>query len=227
MTELFDNEIDEQWYKEWINKDKNKSVAPRCHTTHMPMKFGKGELLGASCSSPRKGYDIYIGLCYSMIYKFQTAPWETTKKVSVVEAEFLITDGGVPKSPVKFKKMIKWICTQLQEGKKVHVGCIGGHGRTGLVVAAVKNMMDGEKDAITWVRKHYCKRAVETQIQVKFLNKHFGIKKVKGSRIDLFSSVKGAVTGRFSMNGKGSRVKAAVTHPERITCVDGKGSIWG
>ena len=224
------NFSDEKWYDEWLEKSNKKPSAPKCHTTHKPMKFGKGELLGASCSSPRKGYDIYLGLCYSMSYRFQTAPWETTKKSAVIETEFVINDGSPPKSPAKFKKMIEWLCTQLHDGKKVHVGCIGGHGRTGLVVAAVRKVMDGDKDAITWTRKNHCKRAVETQSQVNFLHKHFGIKKkVKGSHIDLFSGYEGTVTGRFSAK-RGNTYngpKSVITPIERITSVDGKGSIWG
>ena len=32
----------------------------------------------------------------------------------------------------------------------------------------------GEKDAINYVRTHYCKRAVESDAQVEFLGRHFG-----------------------------------------------------
>jgi len=226
MTKNFS---DEKWYAEWLEDNNKKPPAAKCHTKHKPMKFGKGELLGASCGLPRKGYDIYIGLCYSMKYQFQTPPWESEKNSEIIETEFVISDGSPPKSPAKFKKMIVWLCTQLQDGKRVHVGCIGGHGRTGMVVAAVRNMMDGDKDAITWTRKHHCKKAVETQSQVKFLHKHFGIKKVKGSHIDLFSGFEGTVTGRFSAKGQNrtNKPKSAVTQIERITSVDGKGSIWG
>lgn len=42
--------------------------------------------------------------------------------------------------------------------------------------------MMGEEDAITYVRKNYCQKAVESKSQVEFLHKHYGIKKVGGSK---------------------------------------------
>jgi hypothetical protein len=71
--------------------------------------------------------------------------------------------------------MITWLCTQLHAGLKVHVGCIGGHGRTGTVFTAIIAEMTGEKDAIQYVRKYYCKRAVESREQIQFLMKHYGV----------------------------------------------------
>jgi hypothetical protein len=42
--------------------------------------------------------------------------------------------------------------------------------------------VDGIEDAITYVREHYCKKAVESSTQVAFLHKQYGIKVVPGSR---------------------------------------------
>ena len=36
-----------------------------------------------------------------------------------------------PSNVARFKKLVTWVCTQLQDGKTVHIGCIGGDGRTG------------------------------------------------------------------------------------------------
>jgi protein-tyrosine phosphatase len=67
---------------------------------------------------------------------------------------------SVPKSPKDFKALVAWTKTQLEEGKKVHCGCVGGHGRTGTFLAALCSEF-GEKDAVTYVRQNYCKNVVE------------------------------------------------------------------
>jgi hypothetical protein len=95
---------------------------------------------------------------------------------------------------VEFKKLIAWLDEQLSSGLKVHVGCVGGHGRTGTVLSAlvaariargVEIAVDG--DVIGYVRTNYCKKAVETAAQVEFLVQHYGVKSVSGSYVDRVS----------------------------------------
>jgi hypothetical protein len=50
------------------------------------------------------------------------------------------------------------------------------------VFAAIVAEALGEKDAIQWVRKHYCKKAVEAREQVKFLMKHYGVSEAEGAK---------------------------------------------
>ena len=217
-------------------------IKPRCHTTHKMLKFGKGRLLGASCGSPHKGYDIYIGFDWGMEFQHEVYPWET-KKDPVIEFQFRIPDMGVPKSPKEFKKMITWVCSQLHKGKRIHVGCIGGHGRTGLFLAAVRAEFNDDKDAGNWVREHHCKRAIESQTQINFLYKHFGIKKIKPSK----TSYKGWVdkTGarhhilksnkfdKYLGNGVGNPEKNVIPFTggkaykqKTMKHMKGQGSIW-
>lgn len=56
------------------------------------------------------------------------------------------------------------------EGFSVEVGCIGGHGRTGTVLAcmAVLGGVPG-KEAVEWVRDNYCWHAVESEKQEWFV----------------------------------------------------------
>lgn len=64
------------------------SGKPRCYTKHKDLTFGKkgGVLVGASCSTPRDGYDIYIGFDGGMKFNHQQFPWEKSKD-SVIELE--------------------------------------------------------------------------------------------------------------------------------------------
>lgn len=155
------------------------STVGRCYTTHPPLPLGEFVIYGGSCSQPIvKDADIYIGFDYMQVS--QVYPWE--EQSGPLHVNFPISDMHAPSDADKFKKLITWVCEQLQAGKKIHAGCIGGHGRTGTFLAAVVKEMLGEEDAITYVRKHYCKKAVESDAQIEFLHKHFGVTKISGSK---------------------------------------------
>lgn len=198
---------------------------PRCYTTHKELKFGKtGVLVGASCGTPRDGFDIYIGLDWGMEFHHHSYPWETNTD-PVIEFQFRITDMSVPKSPKEFKKMITWVCSQLHDGKRIHVGCVGGHGRTGLFIAAVRAEYNGDKNSGQWVRENHCVNAIESKTQINFLFKHYGIKKIKPSKIvytgwvETKSGGSGSVSNVIPFPGK--NIMNEITH------LKGKGSIWG
>lgn len=152
-----------------------------CYESHPVLTFGKGKFYGGSCSSPTTTKaDIYIGLDSFMKRRKPVYPWSKKKDVGgPIEVLFEITDQHAPSNAKEFQAMITWLTAQLNDGKTVHAGCIGGHGRTGMVVAALANVMLGEKDAIVWARKNYCPKAVETNEQIEFLHQHYDIKKAK------------------------------------------------
>lgn len=150
----------------------------KCYHSHPALEIGEYKVYGGSCGNPVvKDADVYVGFDFSMEHDPKLYPWN--KEVGVC---FLIPDMGVPSDQAEFKKMVTWIVEQIKAGKKVHLGCIGGHGRTGMVLSAVYFEMTGEKDAITYVRAHYCQKAVESDTQIKFLNKLYGITKVEPSK---------------------------------------------
>lgn len=151
----------------------------RCYMKHKPLSLG-GELKiwGGSCLHPKKkNADIYIGFDRGMSYTEKSYPW-------LGGGEFLypIRDQAAPDNTESFKSMVEWTAGQIQDGKEVHAGCIGGHGRTGLFFAALVAYMGVSKNAIEYVRKNYCDRAVESDAQVKFLEKHFDVGKPKSSK---------------------------------------------
>lgn len=162
----------------------------RCYHTHPLLPIGKYVVSGGSCSSPVKNdADIYIGLDYGMKQHKQRLPWEPGHAI-----HYEIQDMHAPKDAEDFKKLISWLAEEIEGGAKVHVGCIGGHGRTGTLFAALVAHMTDEEDAITYVREHYCKKAVEAKSQIEFLVKHFGCKTAKPT--------KGGWTSGTSKKGK-------------------------
>jgi len=158
--------------EKWIDFGNENHEDTPCYHTHPPLRMPNSDLViyGGSCSSPiMTDADIYIGLCHTMRQTERRFPWGLGEEIY-----FPIPDMGVPKDVENFKQLVKWVKSRLEFNLKIHVGCIGGHGRTGTLLAALVSLY-GEKDAITYVRNHYCPKAVESKVQVQFLTQHFGI----------------------------------------------------
>ena len=156
-----------------IHQQKNYT---RCYEKHPDMEITntKGKtfsITGGSCIYPFSDYDIYVGFDYSMDISEQHYPWNEGQEIM-----FHIKDQHAPDDIGEFRKLIDWLQKQLQSKKKIHLGCIGGHGRTGLVLCALYTQMSKEKDAIQYVRKNYCKKAVESREQINFLRKYYKVK---------------------------------------------------
>lgn len=79
-------------------------------------------------------------------------------------------DLGAPREPRRFKRALHWLLRQAAEGKRVEIGCAGGHGRTGTTLAALL-ILQGMTPAcsIRTIRSRYCSEAVETRSQAKAL----------------------------------------------------------
>lgn len=182
---------------------------PRCYESHPGLMLPGTEfkVYGGSCGHPFvNDADIYIGFDHGMRFTARHWPWKKG-----TEIYFHVPDMGIPESADEYKKLVGWAKQQVDAGKKVHAGCIGGHGRTGMFLAALVSAF-GEKNAIAYVRDHYCKKSVESAKQVNFLKEHFGVKGVAGSK-----------TGKSFSSAKGS------DHSGKFiaTPIPGNGSIWG
>jgi hypothetical protein len=190
-------------------------IGKRCFHDHPGLKMPGTEftVYGGSCSCPSIGdADVYIGFDAGMKFTARHWPW---KKGS--EVLFSVPDMGTPKQPAEFKKLVGWAKKQVEAGLKVHCGCVGGHGRTGMFLAALVSEF-GEPDAISYVRKNYCTKAVESSSQVKFLGDEFGILKVDAAKSwDSVSKTKKA---------KGKALVPVKTGRTTFSCVRGNGCIW-
>ena len=180
-----------------LNGKSNAATFERCYMSHPALEIGGGTLYGGNCHTPKvKDADIYIGLDRGAE---TSSPWSDTQG----KYAYCITDMSVPKDVAEFRRMIEFVIAELAKGCKVHIGCIGGHGRTGLVFAALVNQINGEKDAIKWVRENYCTKAVESSSQIEFLKKHFGITPAKASKGVGLSSYS---TGKYQTPVNDSRI---------------------
>ena len=193
----------------------------RCHKSHPALKLPGTELVihGGSCCNPVvTDADVYIGFDSGMQRTSARFPWN-----SGTEVYFKINDMSPPDDAVEFAKLVSWTKTQLEAGKKVHAGCIGGHGRTGTFLAALVSAF-GEKDAIAYVRKHYCEKAVESSGQVKFLGKHFDVIPAPGHK-DSHQTSSGSGKGR-GKKGSLHHLHAPAGVVETYSPLLNRGSIW-
>ena len=149
---------------------------------HLPLKGGI-VIYGGSCTQPVvHDADFYISFERAIRARRILHRWgEAGKPASddlPIEVLLEVADMTAPKEPDRFTALVDWTIEQLEAGKKVHAGCIGGHGRTGTFLAALVAKMLGKKDASSYVRKYYCPHAIEVKEQVRFLSKHFGVEPV-------------------------------------------------
>ena len=172
MTDWPSGSIYDDDYKPGVYGKSRGTDVPACHMSHPPLAVNGGTLLGGNCSthSHHKDVDLYVALDGSMKH-----PYFDPEKPAPRCVYYPITNMRVPNNPDKFRALVTFILDELSQGHTVHVGCIGGHGRTGLVLAAVIAEAGITTDAITYVRKAYCSRAVETAGQEGFLVTHFGV----------------------------------------------------
>jgi hypothetical protein len=75
-------------------------------------------------------------------------------------------DFGVPRSTEVADREIRAAFERARAGERVEVACVGGHGRTGTVLACMAVLAGVEpSDAVQWVRSVYCSRAVQEPAQ--------------------------------------------------------------
>ncbi len=182
------------------NHQLETSKKKRCYETHKDLEIMTPEgktytITGGSCAFPFEGYDIYVGFDSNMDISKLHYPWNKG-----YELLFLIKDQGIPDDGAEFKKLINWLEKKLIAGKSIHLGCIGGHGRTGLVLSALYTQMSKESDAIQYVRENYCNKAVETKQQVKFLMEHYNIEYAKARKV--YTSISSDSVGKENKYNK-------------------------
>jgi len=170
----------------------------RCTPKPVPFQIGHHTIYGTgfgfskTASVSVKGFDLGVLLDWSAGSEFLRAakPWKSPKVFS-----YEIRDMSVPDNMAEFQKLLDYLGQALKDEKKVIVGCIGGHGRTGLLLAALHHHLTQSPDGMKQVRQQYCKKAIETQKQIDWLHDNFGLEKVepskkygrgKGNQIDWF-----------------------------------------
>jgi len=81
-------------------------------------------------------------------------------------------DLGVPSDLAVADEQIMDAWRRARAGNMVEVACIGGHGRTGTVLACMAVLAGvAPTDAVPWVRNNYCQRAVQEPSQAYWMER--------------------------------------------------------
>src|SRR5918912_988794 len=84
--------------------------------------------------------------------------WEPTWPAVVLDWP----DFGIPCDRDRATREIRAAFERARAGQRVEVACIGGHGRTGTVLACMAILAGVPvAEAVEWVRTYYCCRAVQ------------------------------------------------------------------
>jgi hypothetical protein len=79
-------------------------------------------------------------------------------------------DFGVPTDDVQLRGGLVDLLDRARRGEKVELGCWGGHGRTGTALACLAVLAGTPaSEAVRWIRDAYCRGAVETPDQERFV----------------------------------------------------------
>lgn len=85
-----------------------------------------------------------------------------------------------------FSEIVAWCMTQIKHGEQLDIACVGGHGRTGTLLAGILVFQNYTADeAIEKVRKDHCNKAIETIAQEQLIKQYYNaLTKVRKERAD-------------------------------------------
>jgi len=82
-------------------------------------------------------------------------------------------DFGVPQDQATADEQIREAFARARAGQRVEIACVGGHGRTGTVLACMAILAGvPAAEAVTWVRAAYCPRAVQEPAQQYWIERY-------------------------------------------------------
>jgi len=94
------------------------------------------------------------------------ARWAPTWSADVIDWP----DFGVPADPERAASQIERAFARARSGELVEIGCLGGLGRTGTVLACFAVLAGVEaSDAVAWVKRAYRPEAVENAAQADWV----------------------------------------------------------
>ena len=100
---------------------------------------------------PNRDYGLYCDPAWAPTWEADLIDWP---------------DFGVPVDATEAITLIATAFERAKAGESVEVGCIGGLGRTGTVLACMAILSGVPPDeAVDWVRANYDPRAIETEAQ--------------------------------------------------------------
>ena len=123
----------------------------------MEVTLPDGTRVRASAIFERKAHDPSRDFGLYMDWR-----WEPTWPAEVIDW----ADFGLPDDGVRAASQIQGAFSRARNGETVEIGCLGGLGRTGTVLACMAVLAGLDPSAaVAWVRKNYRSGAIETADQ--------------------------------------------------------------
>ncbi len=92
--------------------------------------------------------------------------WDPTWPAEIVDWP----DFGLPADDARTAAQIREAFSRARSGQVVEIGCAGGLGRTGTVLACMAVLAGvSASDAVSWVRRNYRAGAIETPEQERWI----------------------------------------------------------
>lgn len=172
----------------------SSSWGSKCTHWRDKIKVGEHEVLVSGRHDRPKDYSDYpeYGIfldtawdndnhaCHSPIANL---PEEVAKALDITGQRALIINWlDMNSYPLdRLRPVVQWCRDLLADGKKVEIGCLGAHGRTGTFLACLLVEVEGldPKTAIEEVRERHCKKAVESQKQIDMVYAYAGMEPPK------------------------------------------------
>lgn len=109
------------------------------------------------------GVDVIVNLACATEKKVK--PYTVPPDTNIDVVNFPIQDRSTPDDKIAFCSLVIKICDCLAKGRKVYIHCKGGHGRSGLLVAAVIAYHLGKtpQEAIALTSMYHAERRVMRQ----------------------------------------------------------------
>jgi hypothetical protein len=154
----------------FLTSEVNSYVGCTNHPEIFPLK-GKGKLTGGKNKTQKDTADLYIALndYENPIDSFGKLRFTKQRVIT-----FFFADGGTPLDTNKLTTILNVVHEYIIKGKHVHIHCIGGHGRTGTIIACYIGKYTNIENPIEWVRENYCEKAIETTKQHNFIVSYTG-----------------------------------------------------
>lgn len=160
-----DDDWDQKWdgiiedFTEWKEGKNTTSSVKLCRHYGEEVVFPDGTKIWASSVHDRKDDDPVPDFgCYM----------DTMWHPEWISFQLTWTDRRLPKVPMgQVLWMVDYLLDLARGGHVVEIGCIGGHGRTGTLMAvmALKAGAGNAEAARNFVRERYCKQAIESDVQ--------------------------------------------------------------
>jgi hypothetical protein len=177
----FEGPVRDQPLPDWFSR--SKSLLPACRHWREPVVLVDEVVVFASAWFDRPMTACGVDMSWPDVGFYLDGSWSAAVLVCSPgfrppftqrpKGQFVVypwPDLGAPRDPRRFARALRWLLGQATEGRRVEIGCAGGHGRTGTTLAGLLVLQGlSARSAIRRVRRAYCEEAIESREQEAFV----------------------------------------------------------